>query len=520
MNLWDEEPLELHSPVAEYFRGKVVLLTGATGFLGKLYMCKLVRCGVKEIIVIVREKKGVSPKERIEKVLEKERIFKVHGFDKKQYLEKLTVIGGDMEIPSVGMSAEDLEYVRERTEIVLHAAADVRFDEALNKIIITNVQGTLEMLNLCVSLRRMELMIYISTAYANCVRKTIDEIFYDPPIDPLKMMELMKTVDDEQSEILTAMIIRPWPNTYTYAKNLAEHLVKMYHDRMNIVIIRPSVVASTMEDPVQGWSDNLHGLNGVIVGAGCGILRVLNAADNKKIDIIPADYVINGTLLAAYRAAEDYRQNGRSTDPDRVHIYHMSSGIDNALTNGKVQKLTKTIGADNPPLLSLWIGSYVSITSALANMYLTIFLHFIPGVIVDAFLRFKGKRPRLMKIYRKVRKFTGMIEFFATQEFTFVNGKMRRAIDAMTPGDREQFQCDIKTITWEDYFNVYYPGLKMYLLKEGPDTWEKAKQRYDRLDMITIFVMRASVVLGVYCIVYCMLYLWSLVCQWMTTDSI
>ncbi|XP_062549699.1 fatty acyl-CoA reductase wat-like [Armigeres subalbatus] len=500
MTLWEEEP-ELHSPVADYYRDKVVLLTGATGFLGKLYTCKLFRCGVKELIVIVREKKGLSPKERMEKVMEKERIFKVHGFQKEDYLKKITVIDGDMELPRVGLSEEDLEYVKERTEIVLHAAADVRFDEALNKIIITNVQGTLEILNLCVSMRKMELLIYISTAYANCVNMTVYEQFYEPPMDPLKMMELMKTVDDEQSEILTQMIIQPWPNTYTYAKNLAEQLVKMYFDKINIVIVRPSVVASTMEDPIQGWTDNLYGLNGVIVGAGCGILRVLNAADHKRVDVIPADYVINGTLVAAHRAAEDYRHNAPSTEPDKVHIYHVASGVDNPLTNGMIQKLTKTIGADNPPLRSLWIGSYVSNESPTVNMILAILLHFIPGMIIDALLNFKGKKPRLMKIYRKVRKFTKTLEFFSTQEFTFVNDKMRQIIKTMTPGDKKHFQCDMRTITWEDYFNIYYPGLKMYLLKEGTETWEAAKQRYDRLDMITIYSAKAAVVFGIYWII-------------------
>lgn len=240
MNLWEEEP-ELCSPVADYYRDKVVLLTGATGFLGKLYMSKLVRCGVKELIVVVREKKGLQPEERIKKMIEKERVLQVFRKNLDNCRRKITVIRGDIEADGVGFSDEDAEYVRERTEIVLHAAADVKFDQALSRIIVTNVKGTLEVLNLCVSLRKMELLLYISTAYANCIHKTVHERFYDSPMDPLKMLELMKHVDEEQSMFLTPMIIRPWPNSYTYVKALAEHLVKMYFDRLNIVIIRPSI---------------------------------------------------------------------------------------------------------------------------------------------------------------------------------------------------------------------------------------------------------------------------------------
>ncbi|XP_065092249.1 fatty acyl-CoA reductase wat-like [Ochlerotatus camptorhynchus] len=514
MNLWEEEP-ELCSPVADYYRDKVVLLTGATGFLGKLYMSKLVRCGVKELIVLVREKKGLQPKERIEKMIEQERVLQVFRKNLDNCRRKITVIRGDVEADGVGLSDEDAEYVRERTEIVLHAAADVKFDQALSRIIVTNVKGTLEVLNLCVSLRKLELMIYISTAYANCIHMTAYERFYDPPMDPLKMLELMKHVDEEQSTFLTPMIIRPWPNSYTYVKALAEHLVKMYFDRLNIVIIRPSIVASTMYDPVQGWTDNLYGLNGVIVGAGCGILRVLHSVDELRSDVIPADFVINGTLVAGHRAAESYRVEPPSTDPDKVHIYHLASGTDNPLTNREVQDLTKSIGTEYHPLKSLWVASYVSTRFKTAAWILTILLHFFPGVIIDAVQRFRGKKSMLMKIYRKVRKFTDFIDFFMCQQFTFVNDKMRGVFDQMTPGDRELFQCDMRTITWQDYFNIYYPGLKLYMLNEPPDTWIAAKERYDRLCNITMYTFYALVITCVYCCVLKLAFvIYHLISQW------
>lgn len=52
--------------IAESFRDGTVLVTGSTGFLGKLLTEKLLRsCSVKNIAVLVRSKKGVIAKERI-----------------------------------------------------------------------------------------------------------------------------------------------------------------------------------------------------------------------------------------------------------------------------------------------------------------------------------------------------------------------------------------------------------------------------------------------------------------------
>jgi FlaA1/EpsC-like NDP-sugar epimerase len=59
------------SQIAAYFKDKCVFVTGATGFLGKVLIEKLLySCGsLKCIYVLVREKKGKSPSERLEEML-------------------------------------------------------------------------------------------------------------------------------------------------------------------------------------------------------------------------------------------------------------------------------------------------------------------------------------------------------------------------------------------------------------------------------------------------------------------
>lgn len=58
--------------VAETYEGKTLLVTGGTGFMGKVLLEKVLRSfvGVKKIYLLMRVKKGEDPKDRIYKVFQ------------------------------------------------------------------------------------------------------------------------------------------------------------------------------------------------------------------------------------------------------------------------------------------------------------------------------------------------------------------------------------------------------------------------------------------------------------------
>jgi alcohol-forming fatty acyl-CoA reductase len=59
----------METSVAESFRNGIVLITGSTGFLGKILTEKLLRsCPVKNVVVLVRSKKELNASERVAKI--------------------------------------------------------------------------------------------------------------------------------------------------------------------------------------------------------------------------------------------------------------------------------------------------------------------------------------------------------------------------------------------------------------------------------------------------------------------
>lgn len=56
--------------VEEYWDGKVLFITGGTGFLGKVLVEKLLRTvpTIKKLYLLVRPKKGKQPQERLKEI--------------------------------------------------------------------------------------------------------------------------------------------------------------------------------------------------------------------------------------------------------------------------------------------------------------------------------------------------------------------------------------------------------------------------------------------------------------------
>ncbi len=48
---------------------------------------------------------------------------------------------------------------------------------------------------------------------------------------------------------------------------MAEQTVQEYSDSIPIAVVRPSIIIGAIKDPVPGWAEGLHGMNGERAGA-------------------------------------------------------------------------------------------------------------------------------------------------------------------------------------------------------------------------------------------------------------
>ncbi|KOB61595.1 Fatty-acyl CoA reductase 1, partial [Operophtera brumata] len=118
---------------------------------------------------------------------------------------------------------------------------------------------------------KLNALVHVSTSYSNTNRNPIEEVMYPPHSDwrdTLRICEL--------------------PNTYTFTKQLAEHMVYEHRGQLPVVIFRPSIVISSVDEPMKGWIDNFNGPIALLVASGKGCKLLLKVL---FLHLLPAIFV-------------------------------------------------------------------------------------------------------------------------------------------------------------------------------------------------------------------------------------
>ncbi len=182
----------------------------------------------------------------------------------------MVAISGDVTEIGLALSEED-KILMANVSVVFHSAASVRFDDPLHEAVIMNTRGTRELMLFAETLPNLLTLVHVSTTYFNPRQSVVCERPYPANGDWKATVQLAEDFPDVL-DVLTDKYINYEPNTYTFTKGLAEQVAIDFQHRLPIIIFRPSIVISAMEEPIPGWVDNFNGPIGLLLA--CGIGRI------------------------------------------------------------------------------------------------------------------------------------------------------------------------------------------------------------------------------------------------------
>ena len=157
--------------LAEAYRGRSILLTGGTGFLGTALVEKILR-GLPELgrlyllIRASRDRSALPGSRGTCSAPPPCANCARSGEDFEEHVaRKVRVLEGDVQAPSLGLGEEDLAQLAREVDVVIHSAASVVFDAPLDAAVESNVRGTLGLLRLARGWGKKPLFLHVSTAY-------------------------------------------------------------------------------------------------------------------------------------------------------------------------------------------------------------------------------------------------------------------------------------------------------------------------------------------------------------------
>lgn len=113
------------------------------------------RIGVSQIYLVARPKKTKTAMDRIRELASGPVFDRVRTLD-PDFLKRIKAVNGDLVEPNMGLSEDIQREFIENVEVILHAAADVRFDETLKNAIKVNIRATRDLLDLAKRMVKLE----------------------------------------------------------------------------------------------------------------------------------------------------------------------------------------------------------------------------------------------------------------------------------------------------------------------------------------------------------------------------
>ena len=298
---------------------RTFLLTGVTGFLGKVMLEELVRrkteLGIDRIGVVIRPLRGRRADERFRREVVSAECFALLPDD---WSRIVTVLEGNLEQPGLGLDGGHATLLRQVTHVV-HAAASIKFHLPVALAARANVTASVNLLELARTLPNLARFVYVSTAYVAPGQEgtPIEEELVSLPVPAADLYEscVQGRVSEEKLLETTGH-----PNSYTLTKAIAEQLLVERRGTIPLTILRPSIITASRQFPFPGWIDSTAGFAAFVMLIGTGHLRALVSDADAHLDVIPVDEVTRRIVHACTHDTAD------------VVVRHAVAGVEHSPT--------------------------------------------------------------------------------------------------------------------------------------------------------------------------------------------
>ncbi|MBT3602532.1 MAG: hypothetical protein HN521_05625, partial [Candidatus Latescibacteria bacterium] len=400
------------SRIVPFLNRKVFYITGATGFLAKGVVAKLLSHApdIERIYLMIRPRsrtsgKVITPEERLVSEIIQANAFgalrKKMGDDQFEALmrDKLVAVPSDLTKERLGIEDEMYAQLTRDVDIVINCAATVVFDEPLDMALAQNTLGPMRVVEFAKACQNA-ILVHTSTAYVSgqrtgkideetpVVNRTVAqalgqesvEFDLDKEIETIrayceevetrslasdritgfhrfldKQDRGKRVTDHRRSHQVEALRQRwkreqlvarglergrelGWHDSYTMTKAMGEQMIVKTRGDLPVVIVRPSVIESSLADPEPGWLDGLKVADPLIAHYGKGRLVDFPARPEVTFDVIPVDMIVNVIIgvLPTVKSETD------------VKVYHVCTGDQNPMKLGDLVHLVYEYFLKNP----------------------------------------------------------------------------------------------------------------------------------------------------------------------------
>ncbi|CAA0842790.1 Fatty acyl-CoA reductase 2 [Striga hermonthica] len=502
--------------IVKFLSGKTFLITGATGFFGKVLVEKILRTApdVHKIFVLIKHKNDETAADRMKSEIINAELFKnlkqIHGKSYEAFmLSKLVPVAGNVCETNLGLDEDASTFMAEEVDVIINSAANTTFDERYDTALDINTGGPTRLMSFAKQCLKLKLFLQVSTGkllflylpakitYVNGQRlgrimekpfsmgesiagETIaDKNHQQLPLPKFSVEDEIKIVLESKKGLDANAQLQKmkelglqrakkfgWQDTYVFTKAMGEMMINKLRGDIPVVVIRPSVIESTYEDPFPGWMEGNRMMDPIILQYGKGQLTGFLVDPDGVLDVVPADMVVNATLAAMAK-------HGSTGKPD-YKIYQVASSVVNPLVFKDLAKFLYEHFSSSPFIDQT--GSPVRIPKmklfdSMDDFSSHLWRHAINRTGLGALANLDGKLSQKLELI--CRKSVEQAKYMANiyESYTFYGGRFdnsntERLMGFMSTEERQHFGFEVEKIDWKDYItNVHIPGLRRHVMK-------------------------------------------------------